>query len=452
MTVGDGYLAAQLATYHNHVNAALATMFSQEPFKTYTNYFNLYSVDVVSNESGVDHDPTYPIWRDTALDMGFWCENIERLLCVDVGKAYAYAQNAPDVDMVLAVRKFLPKYGGAGYTGENMATVAGGNSSAAEIALHEFGHSLGDLADEYDYGGGTYYVGPEPVERNHLEADRGGDGGQRRQVGAMAGGEPLGVRRARSARTKEANYYLYDIYRPTTNSRMRSLYRPFNLPSAESLVIEIYTVVRPIDDSTPTGAPLGGREVVYVTLLQPLGHALDAQWTLDGQPIAGATESTLDLKTLDLQPGTYTLGVVVVDNTWFVRDAAAREQWLTQRLNWTVDVVVLPGDVDCSGAVDFGDYRSVRAGAERSGGVSRGVRGVPGAECGCEWGRARGFWGHQSVCGAAGAKRRLNGGRWRGLCNARVAAARNCTNDHGALCPPPGPSRPMTARNTLGCA
>ena len=58
------------------------------------------------------------------------------------------------------------RYGGAGYTASNLATVAGGNGSAAEVAIHEFGHSLGDLADEYDYGGPETYTGGEPPDAN----------------------------------------------------------------------------------------------------------------------------------------------------------------------------------------------------------------------------------------------------------------------------------------------
>ncbi|MEW6250348.1 MAG: M64 family metallopeptidase [Planctomycetota bacterium] len=353
VTVGDGYLQTQLPLYHNHVNAALGTMFDVEPFKTYANYFNRHVVDVVSNQAGVDHDPTYPIWRDTALDMGFWCNNMERLLCVDVGKAYTFAQNAPDVDMVLAVANST-KYGGAGYSSANLATVSGGNGSAAEVALHEFGHSLGDLADEYDYGGGTVYSGPEPTERNvsKLTSTQMAASGTKwaRWLNFFHSGYDGLI-----STYEGAYYYQRGIYRPTNNSRMRALNRPFNLPCAEGLVIEIYKIVDPIDDSTPTGQTLTGQEVVFVTPLEPIGHALDIQWTLDGQPLAGATQATLDLRALRLLPGDYVLGVTVVDNTWFVRDEPARAQWLTERRTWNVHVVIYPGDLDCNRLIDFND-------------------------------------------------------------------------------------------------
>ena len=46
-----------------------------------------------------------------------------------------------------------------------------------------------------------------------------------------------------------AAYCEFGLYRPSDNSMMRSLARPFNAPSAEALV---YAIVDPLDDWTPT--------------------------------------------------------------------------------------------------------------------------------------------------------------------------------------------------------
>ena len=134
--VGDGYLDTQLATYVAHLNNGIDELFSQEPFVTYGPYFNVHRVNVISPESGVDNDPNPGIDRDTALDMAFWCSGIERLLCVNVNKAYDYALNAPEVDHVFAVAN-SSKYGGAGYIASDLATFSGGNGAAPEVAIHE---------------------------------------------------------------------------------------------------------------------------------------------------------------------------------------------------------------------------------------------------------------------------------------------------------------------------
>jgi len=85
--LGDGYTEGELGVYAIDAANFMAGFFSELPLDEYASFFNVHRVDVVSNESGVDHDPVFPIWRDTELDMGFWCDGMERLLCVDVEKA-----------------------------------------------------------------------------------------------------------------------------------------------------------------------------------------------------------------------------------------------------------------------------------------------------------------------------------------------------------------------------
>ncbi len=334
--VGDGYLQTQLAQYAAHVANGLDELITQEPFLTYSTYFNFHRVDVISNESGVDNDPVEGILRDTALDMGFWCNGIERLLCVNVSAAYQFASNAPEVDHVLAVANST-KYGGAGYTSSDLATFSGGNVAAPEVAIHEMGHSLGDLADEYDYGGPAQYNGPEPQERNisTLEAPEMADLGTK---WAPWLGDP-GIGFSGIVGTYEgASYSQFGIYRPTFNSKMRSLGVPFNLPSAEGLIIETYKLVDLLDDHSPTGGILDGTETLFVAPLQPVGHSLDVQWLLDCVPIPGATGTMLDLASLNLAGGAHRIAVTVTDHTPLVRDEAARALYMTRTLDWEAQV------------------------------------------------------------------------------------------------------------------
>jgi hypothetical protein len=334
--VGDGYRRGELDEYAQHVDGAMSDLLSLEPFATYSTFFNVHRVDVISPESGVDHDPTYPIWRDTALAMGFFCGGTERLLCVDPSLAYSHANNAPDVDHVYAVANSF-KYGGAGYVSSNLATLAGANGAATQIAMHETGHSLGNLADEYDYGGGVNWTGGEVPEPNVSIMDATEMAGSGEKWAAW-----LGENQAEFDGLIDcyegARYYQFGIFRPTANSMMRSLGRPFNLPSVESLVIEMYKVVRPIDDSTPIETMLTGHETVFVKPVDPVDHDLRIRWFLNGLLIPGATSETVNLTQLDLAPGLYTLLARVTDMTPFVRNEAARAQWLTETREWQVDV------------------------------------------------------------------------------------------------------------------
>ena len=144
--VGDGYTSTDLASYSAQVQAQWQAITSIEPLLTYRAYFNVWQVNVVSAESGVDNDP-FGVARDTALDMSFWCNGLDRLLCVDTNKALAYAANAPEAEMVIALANSTT-FGGAGYYG-TLATLSGDNPAAAQIAVHELGHAFGGLADEY---------------------------------------------------------------------------------------------------------------------------------------------------------------------------------------------------------------------------------------------------------------------------------------------------------------
>src|SRR4051794_30151282 len=90
--MGDGYTAAEQGLFRQQALAKWEAIRRTQPFTQYASYFNVWLVDVVSNESGVDNDPTPPTMRDTALDGQFWCNGTERLVCVDQAKATAAAK------------------------------------------------------------------------------------------------------------------------------------------------------------------------------------------------------------------------------------------------------------------------------------------------------------------------------------------------------------------------
>ena len=325
--VGDGYQASELSSYAADVDGILPVFFAKEPLDAYMTFFNVHRVDVISVDSGVDNDPTQGISRNTALDMTYWCSNIERLLCVNVGKAYNHANCAPDVDQVLALAN-SSKYGGAGYPSNELGTLAAKNGSAIEIALHEFGHSMGDLADEYDYGGPTTYSGPELNQANVSIYDS-------TTMASLQTKWHLWLSTAGVGTFEGGNYSVFGVYRPTNNSLMRSLGRPFQGINREQMIFKVYEAVDPIDSSTdPTQCDPNA--TFSLSLVQPTDHSLDVQWKLDGVDISGANGDSFDASSLGLAPGTYTLSVEVVDNTPWVKDEAKRASLMTKTRSWTI--------------------------------------------------------------------------------------------------------------------
>lgn len=333
--VGDGYQAAQLGSYAAHVSNIVAAFFAIEPYLTYREYFSVHRVDVVSADAGVDNDPTQGIARNTALNMGYWCSGVERLLCVDVGLAYSYAANAPQANLVAAIANST-KYGGAGYPSNDLGTGAGNNGASVDIMQHEFGHALGNLADEYDYGGPAAWTGGEvsmPNASIHASAQMASlQTKWHRWLGVNLPGFDGLV-----STYQGANYSVTGIYRPTNNSMMRALARPFNLPSAEALIAEIYRFTDPIDSHSPTTTTYNGSETLSVVPMTKTGtEPLQVQWLLNGVPIAGATGTSLNLATLGLAACSSTISARVTDPTTMVRDEALRASLMTQTVNWTV--------------------------------------------------------------------------------------------------------------------
>ena len=328
--LGDGYTAAELGAYATHAGNVNTSFFAQEPFAAYATYFNVHRVDVTSAESGVDEIDN-GIFRNTALDMAYGCFGIDRLLCISVFKAQQAAGSAPQWEQILALANST-RYGGAGYPGDEIGTLAGINASAVEIALHEFGHAFADLADEYDYGDGATYTGPEPFETNVSIYTA-------PQQVAMQTKWHLWVDLPGVESFQGAYYNQFGIYRPTFNSKMRSLGATFQQVNVEQLVLSMYEIVSPIDDATPASATaLSQLETLFVTPLAPTDHALAVQWAVDGVDVAGATGPTFRLADHAPAPGIYDVSVTVRDTTTRVRDEAARDALMTATRQWQVEV------------------------------------------------------------------------------------------------------------------
>ncbi|GGY87679.1 hypothetical protein GCM10010343_10990 [Streptomyces avidinii] len=347
VVIGDGYTAAELGRFHTDAEQKWAEVTAVEPYTTYRNLFNVWTVDAVSRESGVSGDPDPAAVRDTALGSYFWCENIERLLCIDQPKVDAYVSKAPAADLVIVLSNSA-KYGGAGYNEpsatlgyEGISTASAGHPKSGQVAIHETGHSLGKLADEYFYPGVPdyeKYTGPEPAESNSsvLSADRmaaqrakwyrwlgeeSPDGGT---VGAYEGG----------------NYFVTGLNRPTDNSLMRVLGKPFNLPGVESMIGGFYQHARIVTPLTPTDRTLRLRHTAKASvprLAGADGRQLVVRWYLDGRELKrfqGRTEvSVAELWLFDLR--THRLSVTAEDRTPSVRDPKV-VRTLRSTVDWNV--------------------------------------------------------------------------------------------------------------------
>tara|TARA_B100001059_G_scaffold66853_1_gene63511 strand:+ start:185 stop:1756 length:1572 start_codon:yes stop_codon:yes gene_type:complete len=357
--IGDGFTKADLPTWPAVAVAGYERLFQYEPFIRYQEYFNVHRVDVISAESGVDDDPTEGVERDTALDMRFWCSGIERLLCVNTGSAAAMASFAPDVDQIAAVANST-KYGGAGYSGADIGTYSAFNASSVEVFIHELGHSLGNLADEYTYGGSSdTYTGGESAAANAsiLGFDAMSGSGQKwdRWLGSNLAG--VGAHDC----FEGCAYHSFGIYRPSGNSMMRSLAQPFNSPSREELIFQFYGLAGVVDTFEPSGGETVSDALLVVNTVLSDSTATTKRWWIDEVEIEN-DQNTLDLSAYEVVPGSRIL-VEVVDNTDMVRNESMRDALMTEIHEWIVvgsscsanEVVDCDGSEACWPATWVGD-------------------------------------------------------------------------------------------------
>ncbi|WP_167546580.1 M64 family metallopeptidase [Stieleria maiorica] len=325
--LGDGYTASQIDTvYANHVNGMLEYLFNagQDPYPRYANFFNAHRINTVSNESGADQPPN-EIFVDTAFDAYYFCGNIERLICINNTKANNAKNTALAGAGFSAEMQFVSvndsKYGGSG---GSYAVFAGANSSANELALHEVAHSFNNLADEY--GGSPNYTGSEPPEVN-VTTDPQGSKWQR-----WLGYDQPGIG---TIDTYEgARYFDQGIFRPSHNSKMRNLGRPFDAVSREKIILDIYELVDPVDDWLDNTQTIRGiAPEVWVRAVDL--DVQDIQWSVDGVEVFGATDESFNLRDAGFAPGNYDVSVRVYDPTDWVRHQSSK---LEQTIHWTVQV------------------------------------------------------------------------------------------------------------------
>jgi Ca2+-binding RTX toxin-like protein len=325
--LGDGYTSSEIdTTFTSDILDYLSYIFDDsaltQPFGRYENFFNVYAVDVVSNESGAD-DPTAGIVRDTALDATYLFDGItQRLLYLNETKATTAMNAALSGTGITAEMRYVlvndAQYGGGG---GYFAVYAAGNDLAQEIALHEVGHSFAGLADEYG-GIQEMYLGAEPVEINvttnpagekwaewlgHVDPVLG-------TVGAYEGGR----------------FYDFGIYRPTLDSKMRSLEQPFDPIAREEFILSFYELVDPLDGYDDNAGTRYGVQSLSVDTIDPA--VIDVDWTVNGQTFVDAGE-IFSFAEYGFGLGEYTVTAHAYDPTDWVRGDRSE---LEQTVTWTV--------------------------------------------------------------------------------------------------------------------
>jgi hypothetical protein len=375
LVLGDGYTSAEQAAFANHAAAMKAGLFNISPLKEYQSFVNWQTGFVASSQSGADHppyqagctgtsccadtearnDPRAGVFVNTALDATFCTNQLHRALTTRQSKVLAAAAGYPDWDKVMVIVND-PVYGG---TGGAVATISA-HTSAPLIAIHEFGHTVSGLADEYDspfpgFPACSDVGGSAPCEANATNQTNASLVKWRSWfTPGLPIPTPAGT--AGTGLFQGARYLANGMYRPVDACMMRALEHPFCPVCRQEYVLKLYrggfgSPAAGIDLIEPgTEAPSPATAVSYArgstrrfsaTLLQPSLGAVAVQWYLDGVAISGATAASYDFRQDAATPTTRTLELRVTDQTAFVK-AAMAGNLLQHSRTWTIRVGAAP--------------------------------------------------------------------------------------------------------------
>ena len=319
LILGDGYRAGDQAQLTQNANDVLNRFWAQNAFGAYRSFFNVKLVHVVSNQNGADNG-SFGTVRDTALGTFFFCAGIDRLICADDSAVFnVAASHAPEFDQILVLVND-PMYGGSG----GSFSISSIDPSAGDITVHEVGHSMMGLADEYDYGNNAPVCSPDCSEPNvTTQTNR----SLIKWNAWIQSSTPIPTPETSQFDTavglfEGAKYQPTGNYRPWNNCVMKELGREFCPVCSEQTVLRVYNTASLIDGATPTSPvslAAGGQVTFRVPGARPVPNTVLITWLLDGNTIQSGSSDTLVLNGTGLAAGTHTLEARLEDDTLLVR-------------------------------------------------------------------------------------------------------------------------------------
>src|SRR3954447_26506721 len=361
--LGDGYQWDQQSIFLADVDRNLSVMWATEPYRTYRNYINVYAVEIASIDYGVRCDPDGrkrspdgtirdtgeregPIdGKNTALRMIFQngcadplsrgtvygnapvncaaaapyypagvnpCETgsqaHNRIIDSDVAPVLRIPRSSQNLQTLAIFNTFT--YGGIG---GSQATTSGGSPQGPLISLHEIGHSLGTLVDEYPYSSRDViracYTGGEPSSFHHTALSSAtamltGQTKWWRWLGeeSLSGGK-IGLHEG-------GGMFPCGQRRPSEHSMMRWIGFDLDQIGLEHMVARI-TGMRNggqmnVQNPATTGT-VAKDSVLWVETGHPRFHEENVTWRIGGptgQLLQTGNSRNLELNPLNLAPGT----------------------------------------------------------------------------------------------------------------------------------------------------
>jgi hypothetical protein len=146
LILGDGYTSAERPKFERDARRLTEVLFQTSPFKERQSDINVWGLVPAAAQSGISR-PSQGIFRRSPLGTTYDAFDSERYILTFDNRAFReIAANAPyDVVEILTNTE---TYGGGGIF-NLFSTAAANNLWAPYLFIHEFGHHIAGLADEY---------------------------------------------------------------------------------------------------------------------------------------------------------------------------------------------------------------------------------------------------------------------------------------------------------------
>ncbi len=146
LILGDGYTAAERPKFIKDAKRLAARLFAVPPYREHRGDFNVWGLCPPAKESGISR-PSTGIHKRTPIGATYDAFGAERYVLTFDNRAFRdFASQAPYDFVEILVNSRT--YGGGGIH-QLYSTVASDNAFSPYIFVHEFGHHLAGLADEY---------------------------------------------------------------------------------------------------------------------------------------------------------------------------------------------------------------------------------------------------------------------------------------------------------------
>jgi len=330
---GDGFTADQQQDLLRASLAMAHSLTDAPELARHAGVLNVHVLSAVSRDSGVATAGA-PRPPRTAYDATLGCTDVERVACVNWDKVNAalLSEQAPfdEIAVVLNTTQYVGNTSGAGL-------IVSRNSYAPAVTLHEMGHVIAGLGDEYvdqnvanafvfryregQFPNVTTETDPARIPWRHWFAD--------------PAHIPIAPGESGVGRFEGAFYTANGYFRPKQDSNMRTLEGPVGEVNAEAWLRALYRAVPPVSAAYPEQRVVAGRAGTDVEfeIVSPWARELMAvRWFVDGDEIEQARGHYS--YELHADGGQHFVRATIEDRTGGIRMPGAQEQ--AGAVVWTV--------------------------------------------------------------------------------------------------------------------